>query len=442
MVRRFRQWAESILPNFQAASTLGSWAATAAIAGLMVFAATRFFTDDYFQLRPAWALVAFAIAAVLDLIAGRVPKRGNGVLAFGAINVIGSFFLQLFSGLLMVSSNPWGAAVFSPMLLLTALYHGHLHRATPRHPYQSLASLVAVVATASLCPTGQHLAIVAVSGPVAVFGSLVFGVISVRGDWMRSESERLRAAISAQMIREQSTRVDRLANTLEQLSMWNHDMRNALTVVAGHSKLLASIDPDEYSNPESAEDARNSVDLIRSNLRLVTEGLDRMREIARQHNAELTSAEVVEVLPIARAVAQAALVRFPDADIKVITRPSASAVRVRVNGGGVTLHRALENLVVNACEGDGSRGARCVEVCVEPTGDNVVVEVIDDGPGFTREQLAQGVIGFQTSKSHGTGLGLYTVERLVAASGGSLARDNRDAGGACVALRLPAGGAA
>ncbi|MGI5863707.1 MAG: ATP-binding protein [Myxococcales bacterium] len=438
-MRRFRQWAESILPNFQAASTLGSWAATAAIAGLMVFVATRFFADEYFQLRPTWALVAFAIAAVLDLAAGRVPKRGNGVLAFGALNIIGSFFLQLFSGLLMVSSNPWGAAVFSPTLLLTALYHGHLHRATPRHPYQALASLVAVVATASLCPSGHHLAIVAVSGPVAVFGSLVFGVIAERGHQMRSEAERLRAAISAQMIREQSTRADRLANTIEQLSMWNHDIRNALTVIAGHSKLLASIEPEEYANPESAKEARASVDLIRNNLRLVSEGLDRMREIAKQHNAELTSAEVVEVLPIAQAVAQAAHVRFPDADIKVVTRDSASGLRVRVNGGSVTLHRAIENLVVNACEGDGSRGATRVEVCLAPAGDNVVVEVIDDGPGFTREQLAQGVVGFQTSKSHGTGLGLYTVERLVAASGGSLVRDNRETGGACVALRLPAG---
>jgi two-component system C4-dicarboxylate transport sensor histidine kinase DctB len=96
--------------------------------------------------------------------------------------------------------------------------------------------------------------------------------------------------------------------------------------------------------------------------------------------------------------------------------------------------------VINACEGRGARGAGSVDVVVEwdgPTGD-VSIQVRDDGPGFPDEVLAAPVTAFVTTKPRGSGLGLYTAERLVNASGGSLRRENAPGGGAVVTVVLAA----
>ena len=110
-----------------------------------------------------------------------------------------------------------------------------------------------------------------------------------------------------------------------------------------------------------------------------------------------------------------------------------------MSGGAESLRRILENTVVNACEGEGGVLPARIEVVVltQPDTGSLAVEVRDDGPGFRSELLAAPISAFRTTKPGGTGLGLYTVERLVQASGGWLRRANRPGGGASVALFLP-----
>jgi C4-dicarboxylate-specific signal transduction histidine kinase len=110
-----------------------------------------------------------------------------------------------------------------------------------------------------------------------------------------------------------------------------------------------------------------------------------------------------------------------------------------VSGGPGSLRRIVENTVANACEGDGSALPQRIEVVVsaQPDTGSLAVEVRDDGPGFLPALLAAPISAFRTTKPGGTGLGLYTVERLVQASGGWLRRANRPEGGAVVAMFLP-----
>src|SRR5690606_11439663 len=100
--------------------------------------------------------------------------------------------------------------------------------------------------------------------------------------------------------------------------------------------------------------------------------------------------------------------------------------RVEVAGGMQSLLRILENLVLNALQGNGARGAHRVALRVDSEHAGAVHRIVveDDGPGFDAEQLSQPISAFSTSKRSGTGLGLYTVERLVTASGGTLRRVN------------------
>jgi two-component system, NtrC family, C4-dicarboxylate transport sensor histidine kinase DctB len=111
---------------------------------------------------------------------------------------------------------------------------------------------------------------------------------------------------------------------------------------------------------------------------------------------------------------------------------------VSLSGGDDVLHRVMVNLLSNACEGNGSERAGEVDVFIACAGGLVHVEVADDGPGFGAAQLAGPLRAFASTKPGGTGLGLYTSERLVRASGGTLRADNRPGRrGARVALAFP-----
>jgi len=66
-----------------------------------------------------------------------------------------------------------------------------------------------------------------------------------------------------------------------------------------------------------------------------------------------------------------------------------------------------------------------------------VIEVRDNGPGFTQAALERGFEPFFTTKSAGTGLGLAISRRLAQLLGGTLEAANAAEAGAVVRLRLP-----
>ena len=101
------------------------------------------------------------------------------------------------------------------------------------------------------------------------------------------------------------------------------------------------------------------------------------------------------------------------------------------------MHRVLENLLVNACEGNGKSKASRVGVHLEHDASLARIAISDDGPGFAPAFVDGPIAGFSTTKTGGTGLGLYTAERLIRASGGRLLRANRPEGGAMVTIELP-----
>jgi C4-dicarboxylate-specific signal transduction histidine kinase len=111
---------------------------------------------------------------------------------------------------------------------------------------------------------------------------------------------------------------------------------------------------------------------------------------------------------------------------------------VRVRGGAATLYQILEELALNAAEGNGRRGALHVEVAVagDPAAESAAIRIADDGPGLPQALLGRPVEPFTTTKAYGVGLGLYTAERLARASGGSLRLENPPAGGAAVTVYL------
>ena len=115
--------------------------------------------------------------------------------------------------------------------------------------------------------------------------------------------------------------------------------------------------------------------------------------------------------------------------------PECSYTQVHSDIG--KLERVLSNLLINASEGNGKEAANKVDLAFIETDNDLEIKVIDNGPGFKKEQITANFSTINSTKETGTGLGLYTSERIITANQGSISYQNQTDGGAVVCVSLP-----
>jgi signal transduction histidine kinase len=322
-------------------------------------------------------------------------------------------------------------------------------------PWRGYPGIVNVPEIAAL-PMATLLAGLRLSPGVAVFGgilnSLCFIVLllldlelsnlpdpTIRGYQYLVHGSFLMAAVVLSIVLAVRTRhlvdravrsaltAERTRRSFDAILHEHHDVRTLLSAARLNADRLAS-------GGQAA--AGSLVAELRSDLGDVEALIDAIR--ARAHGELLTlgSRHAVDVWQIAREVLDRLGRRFP---APALALRGDGCVVAQVAGGEATLRRVLVNLVVNACEGDGERGADHIDVEVRHDGarGRVTIDVIDDGPGFSTDQLTAELGQARSTKLGGSGLGLGVALALAQASDGTLTRRNRSGGGAVVSLSLP-----
>jgi signal transduction histidine kinase len=442
MQNRFDAWVKAQdSATLKGPVSVGAWLGTFALVFVIVAIGSLLpGTRDFFGL-PFWpALVAFVPALTWGIIVSllwRAGLMGGRVLA--ASLLVGSFALQGFTAFLVYAASPAGAAVFAGFLIFTASFHGHMARTGTKYPYGAFVTLGVVLTVAPFSPTDAHRAIFAIAGPAAIAGNLLLGTFALRADADRAQAAQLRSAVLASMLRDQAREVQRLSQALTEAVGYSHDVNNGLAVALVNAQLISDALAASPGEPLSTSELREAAEDIVGSLSRIRRVFAEAKRVGREVATAETALDVVEVAPVAARAVREAKRLHPNIDIVVDTSDAPLACAV-VRGGEVTLHRVIENLARNACEGDGREGAHRVRVHVarEDSG-HLALRVEDDGRGFSADALARPIAGFQTTKPAGTGLGLFTAERLVDASGGRLTRANRDGGGAVVTVHLLAG---
>ncbi|CAM3179701.1 HAMP domain-containing histidine kinase [Corallococcus sp. ZKHCc1 1396] len=440
LARAFRRWVHAqdagrILASERVGVCLGAALTGTALLAVIAWApgARTFFAVPF-----STAFACFLPAVVNGLAFAGVHARRERMATWGWLWRLPSMALRHFflASLMALSALP-GATVFGALLVLTTAAHGRRYRVTWRQPFLAVGTLVGVLCALPLRASPDHAVLFAVVLPTALFAQLYLGALAVRYDQARADAERLRAAVHAQLIEQQERDVGQLVQAMAEMLRHHHDMEQALLHAGSAADMMTAFGAAQrgaLARSEFEDQARQLQDSLRQIQEMVKEVRAKGRRFAG------TEPEAVELGPVLEAVQAHVALRFPDVDIHVeLELEPPCPQRALLRGGPLTLRRVVENLVVNACEGNGEQGASQVFIRArtERLSGRLEVEIQDDGPGFPPERLTAPAEELYTTKPQGTGLGLYTSECLLRASGGLLHRHNGPGGGALLRILLP-----
>lgn len=200
---------------------------------------------------------------------------------------------------------------------------------------------------------------------------------------------------------------------------------------------------------------------MRLSLDNIADGVDDefVREDVEQATAEVVrmSRLVNGLLVLARAEAKVAAaeplaLRDIVRERMSVWRPAADERGVTITLGGSAdgrpsvlatpghLDQVLDNVLSNALEVSPDGGT--ITVRGETAGDEVVLSVLDEGPGMSHAEKSRAFDRFWRGQGltgrSGSGLGLAVVKQLVTDDGGTVALRDAPGGGLCVEIRLRA----
>jgi signal transduction histidine kinase len=199
-----------------------------------------------------------------------------------------------------------------------------------------------------------------------------------------------------------------------------------------------------------AHDLRTPLFTLRGSLEAIEHGIGGSDQLRRaQDKATLLDRLVGDLFTFSRLEYAGPELALEALDAMALAQEAADIVDSRItvvatatpalDGDHAALLRVLVNLLDNAVRHAHS----AVELHVRAEGDEVLFEVLDDGPGIAPDDLPQlfeplfRADRTRNSATGGAGLGLAIVQRLTAAHGGSVHAENRPAGGACFVVRYP-----
>jgi signal transduction histidine kinase len=150
-------------------------------------------------------------------------------------------------------------------------------------------------------------------------------------------------------------------------------------------------------------------------------------------DAEQSTAEPVQLLPLAEGVRKDALISAAEQQVNIDIGAS-----LQLQGWPTMIERALDNLLRNAVRFNPA--GRPIEIQARLDGDRISLSVRDHGPGVAEEYLAQlGEPFFRApgQSAAGHGLGLAIARRAAERHGGGLHLANHAEGGFIATLDLP-----
>ena len=230
------------------------------------------------------------------------------------------------------------------------------------------------------------------------------------------------SAATVQRLMDQYTEIARLAGGLA------HEIKNPLSTIRLNMELLAE-DLAELDAP-AARRSLKRVDVVRRECGRLQSLLDDFLTYAKVRRLQLEPTDlnhqiddVLDFFAPEAAEAGVEVLRYLDPDLP------------RVMLDRKAFRQALLNLIINAKQAMPDGGQLVVRTLYE--GVTVAVQLIDTGAGMDHQTLSKMFEAFYSTKPNGSGLGLPTTEKIVAAHGGQIRVQSELGRGTQITIELP-----
>jgi signal transduction histidine kinase len=234
-------------------------------------------------------------------------------------------------------------------------------------------------------------------------------------------------------LEEQRRRAERVAESGALTAGIAHEIKNPLVAIRTFAELL----PERYDDPEFRGQFG---DVMIREIARIDKLIDRLRGLGpkpdkRQHLIDVR-VPLDETLSLLSA-------KFEQLSIRINkTYPKKPPL---VEGASDDLKQMFLNLLMNSCEAMNHPGDISIQVFERQSLDsrNVVVEIVDEGPGISDDLRDRLFHPFISTKHGSSGLGLWLSRRIADAHNAVLRGTNRpDARGAIFSVEFPARAAA
>lgn len=219
---------------------------------------------------------------------------------------------------------------------------------------------------------------------------------------------------------------ERMRNTL--LLTLSHDLRTPLTGILGAAEVAVQ---RSTSNP-----VEELLKQIVAQARAMQQLLDNLLQLAKlQSGATCLDKQWHSLEEVIGSALRHVEVARGDRHLLLRVPPDLPLIEV----DGLLVERALVNLLDNAFK--HTPAGTTVELCVRPEGNDVIIEVGDDGPGLPIEDKRVLFKAFARGQAEsnvpGVGLGLALVERIMQLHGGEVDVRRKQPQGVIFTLRFP-----
>ncbi len=215
-----------------------------------------------------------------------------------------------------------------------------------------------------------------------------------------------------------------------------HEIRNPLSTLLLNLKLLEEdLSEDAAPSADTLRRARQRIAMTRGEAERLQRMLDEFLLLVKPVTLKRTVADLNGIVT--------RLVEFytPETerdDIRLVAYEHPQPLLVSVDSS--IFRQALLNLLINARQATPKGGEISIHLAVEELGRDgtwATVEVSDDGEGMSEDVLSKAMQAFYSTKPSGSGLGLSTTSRIVAAHGGTIAVKSKSGSGTTFTIRLP-----
>ncbi|MBA4393156.1 MAG: hypothetical protein C0407_06360, partial [Desulfobacca sp.] len=219
---------------------------------------------------------------------------------------------------------------------------------------------------------------------------------------------------------------ERLAHIGQLTTSLAHEIRNPLSSVKMNSQII-------LKNTEFSGNNQRRMEIIVQEISRLERILDEMLDFAKPVKLHLESASIHGIMDACLEMMEA---RIKEKELGVLKRYPRKLPRIWVDPEKI--EQVVLNVLLNAVEVLPKGGhLEIVTKQVRKAHPSLVVEVSDDGPGISPEDLPYVFDPFFSNKKKGTGLGLSNVKKIIEAHGGTASLIIRKPRGTRVNLTLP-----